>query len=363
VSAVVLLAQPQPDARERTEALARRAADRLQALHDEADRLANQERSLLGDLRKLEIEREIQATELERARAAARQAAAERAALERQITLLTAAADAARPDIDARLVTLYKLGRGRYARLLLSASDLRQFAQAVRLVSALAEQDRQRLGEQQRRVAQLEAARAAARDRQARLTQLEADAERARAAAEQALEQRTALVRDIDTQRDLNAQFSSELIAAQQRLQASLSGLATSEPAVLPIAPFKGALDWPVDGTLRQRFGFAAPGRPPLRGIEIQAAQGSPVRVVHDGVVAFADTFEGYGRLVIVDHGNQTFTLYGNLDEVHATPGAHVTRDADIGTVGVGIANAPVLYFELRVDGRAVDPLQWLTKR
>ncbi len=357
---LALLGAQQPD-QSRTEALARRAAERLQALHDEADRLASEERTLLGDLRRLEIDREIRATELSQARAALDTATADVRALDGQIATLTSQNSAAIPDLESRLVTLYKLGRGRYARLLLSASDLRQFAQAVRLVTALAEQDRQRLARHQRRIQELASARDAAQQRRSTLAALQADAQHAQAAAEQALQTHQALVHDIDARRDLNAQYAAELLTAQQRLQASLEGLPTNAPS-LPIAPFRGDLPWPAAGTLRHQFGATAGGRPPLRGIEIATAPGADVHAVHEGTVAYADTFSGYGPLVIVDHGNQAFTLYGNLGDISAERGAHVARGQVLGTAGFGDADG-VVYFELRVDGRAVDPLQWLTKR
>lgn len=352
----------QQDAPSRTETLSRRAAERLRALHDEADRLAREERTLLGDLRKLEVERSIRATELDRARDEVKAATAEVAALDQQVGALTAQTQAALPDLRARLITLYKLGRGQYARLLLSASDLRQFGQAVRLVSALAEQDRVRIAEHQRRLASLQQARTAAAARQAQLQQAQAAAQTAQAAADRAIAAHAAMVEDIDSKRDVNAQFASELEAAQLKLQESVAGLASASPT-LPIAPFRGELDWPSAGTVRQRFGAAAAGRPPLRGIEIAGPPGSPIRAVHDGTVAFADVFNGYGRLVILDHGNQTFTLYGNLDELIVEKGEHVSLGASVGTAASAEPGTAVLYFELRIDGRAVDPLQWLAKR
>ena len=69
------------------------------------------------------------------------------------------------------------------------------------------------------------------------------------------------------------------------------------------------------------------------------------------------------GRLVIVDHGTQTFSLYGNLKDVALAKGATVARGDLIGMVGVAATGATGLYFELRVDGRQVDPLQWLRNR
>jgi septal ring factor EnvC (AmiA/AmiB activator) len=78
--------------------------------------------------------------------------------------------------------------------------------------------------------------------------------------------------------------------------------------------------------------------------------------------VAFADPFSGFGNLVIVDHGSQTFSLYGDLMEIQAKRGSRVERGQSIGSVGTSPAGTSGLYFELRVDGRAVDPLQWLKK-
>jgi len=84
---------------------------------------------------------------------------------------------------------------------------------------------------------------------------------------------------------------------------------------------------------------------------------------VHEGVVAFAGPFAGFGNLVIVDHGTQSFSLYGDLLEVLTQKGAHVVSGQALGTVGRSALGAPGLYFELRVDGQPVDPLQWLKRK
>ena len=140
----------QPTDRERTEALARRAADRLQALQREADDLASQEQTLLGDLRKLEIEREIKTDELKQADAAVSRAHAELDATAARMATLESQAAAERPELRARLVEIYKLGQARYLRLLLSTADLRRVGQATRTVAALGELDRERVAAHQR---------------------------------------------------------------------------------------------------------------------------------------------------------------------------------------------------------------------
>ena len=91
--------------------------------------------------------------------------------------------------------------------------------------------------------------------------------------------------------------------------------------------------------------------------------EGQPVRNIHEGTVAFADQFEGYGNLVIVDHGSRAYSLYGYLGSVGATRGQRLDPQAVVGTVGRNPGGNSALYFELRVDGTAVDPLQWLKKR
>lgn len=82
------------------------------------------------------------------------------------------------------------------------------------------------------------------------------------------------------------------------------------------------------------------------------ADEGTPVIAVHEGQVAYADTFTGFGNLIIIDHGTQSYSLYGYLATLD------VERDMPLGTVGRTPAGASSLYFELRVDGQPVDPVE-----
>jgi septal ring factor EnvC (AmiA/AmiB activator) len=350
--------------RARIEAQARRAAERLQALNEEADRLAREARTLIGDLRKLEIERQIRTEELRRAEEATADAAAELARVDEDVRRLEQAQQAERPALHSRIVELYKLGGGRYVRLLLSTADAQRIGQASRTIAALAKRDRDRILMYQRRLAHLTASRQALQVRSKELAAGRAAAERARGAADRAVQARNALIRDIDARRDLTAQLSGELVSAQQRLQTQLQNLSgATVVAPLPLRPFRGDLDWPARGALRQRFGgVTAPARAASNGIEIAVGEGTTVKAVHDGTVAFASSFAGFGNLVIVEHGAQTFSLYGNLLDMAVSRGAQVDRGTVVGTAGASVIGAPGLYFELRVDGRPVDPLQWLKR-
>jgi murein hydrolase activator len=362
LSSSVIAAQA-PVERARTEGLARRATERLQALQREADRLASEERTVIGDLRKLEIERQLKSEELKRVDADATKVQAELDDTTARMTRLEDSSRAELPELQQRLVEIYKLGQARYLRLLLSTPDLRRLGQSTRTVAALAKLDRDRAATHARTVAELKKARQALEARRAELATLRASAEKAQVAVQRAAQARTDLIRDIDKKRDLNAQLSSELQAAQQKLQVTLHDLAAgatpAEAAQLPLRPFRGVLEWPIAGTVSRRFGRGSGAN----GIEIAAAEGADALAVHDGTVAFAGSFSGFGNLVIVDHGAQTFSLYGDLLEIAVRKGARIEHGQPVGTAGPIPSGSDGIYFELRVDGRPVDPLQWLKKR
>jgi septal ring factor EnvC (AmiA/AmiB activator) len=342
------------------DALTRRTNERLRVLHDEADRLAAQERSVLGRLHELELARQIANEERRQAETAVADTAREIAALDTQIGQLEEERTADQPHTEARLVELYKLGPGRYARLMLGASDFHAIGRLSRTVAALADSDDARFRACEKRIADLGTARQALTTRHQMLSARETEAAKAQAAAVRAVAAQSAVVHDIDVRRDLNAQLAGELMAAQQKLEATLKGAAGATP---PLGPVQGALPWPVPGAIRRRAEAALASASLRRpSIEIQAAEGTPVQAVHDGVVAFAGSFQGLGNLVIVDHGGQTFTLYGYLLETAVGQGVHVAEGDPLGRVGASPTGVPGLYFELRVAGRSVDPTSWLAR-
>ena len=353
------------------ESQARRANERLLALQREADQLATEQRSLLVDLRRLEVERNLKTEQLNAIDASARELAREVGNAGNQIDALEAETAAARPVLDARLVELYKLGGGGYARLLLNVPDLKEFGRAFRMVSGLAAMDRQRIEQHQRNVAQLREAHTDLERRRAELAKLQRSAQAARAAADRAAVARMDLINDIDRRRDLTAELAAELQAAQVKLQQTLSAINAGVPreasagSALPIRPFRGDLAWPVEGRVLTRFGRSGSGVasvPAENGVQLAASEGAPVRAVHDGTVAYSGPFSGYGNLVIVDHGAQTFSLYGQLGAVQAERGVRVERGQVLGVAGRVLVGIPGMYFEMRVDGQPVNPLEWLKK-
>jgi septal ring factor EnvC (AmiA/AmiB activator) len=357
-----------PADRSQTEAQAKRAADRLAALQREAESLATQERSLLAELRKLEIDRAIKVEQLEQIERDAADVQQKLLAATERTEALKGEAERQRPDVEARLVQLYKMGRAGYWRLLLDVNNLRDVGRAYRTAAALGRIDRDRVNEHRQTMAELTKERRTLQARAKDLDALQRKAQQASAAVERAVTARANLVTTIDSRRDLNAQLTGELQDAQRKLQATLAQVAAGRPAAaasLPLRPFQGTLPWPAEGVLSARFGKRAPGTagPPIRnGIELSLAEGHAVHAVHEGTVAFADLFSGYGMLVIVEHADRTYSLYGHLGTASVHKGDRVETGGTVGLAGRNPSGNPSLYFELRVDGRAVDPLQWLKR-
>ena len=352
---------------DRTGTTAERAAERIRALQKESDVLAAQEKTLLVELRALEVERELKTEQLASAERDLKETRARLAATVQRAAALRSSAETQRPEVEARLVHLYKMGRAGYWKLLLDLDDLHAIGRAYRTASAMFQLDRERVQQHQRTVDALARERQSLEAQAASMARLQAQAASARGAIERAVAARTRLVDSIDARRDLNAQLTGELEAAQQRLQGTVTQLGAARGAVvaLPLRPFKGVRPWPAAGIVTGRFGRprgAAAGGLARTGIEISIAEGQPVRAVHEGVVAYADQFTGYGNLVILDHGDGAYSLYGYLGSTDVARGDRVDAQAPVGVSGRNPSGNPALYFELRVDGAAVDPLQWLKR-
>jgi septal ring factor EnvC (AmiA/AmiB activator) len=316
-------------------------------------------------LRRLQVTRDIRLEERRQAETALAAATSELASVTSHLESLERAQAAQVPGLSRRLAEVYKLGSGGYLRMLLSVDDMREMGRAYRTVAALASLDRERVRAHQSTLQSLREARTDLEARRAAAATLETEARAAARAAAQAIESRAAMVARIDAQRDLNAQLAGELEAARTQLSQTVSALEPGSAPALPFRPFRGALDWPASGRVVSRFGTLRPDAAGARnGVEIAVTPGTPVVAVHEGTVAYAAPFTGFGPLVILDHGNRAYTLYGHLATVAVTKGARVEKGGTVGTSGVAPGGGvPALYFEVRVDGTPTDPLQWLKPR
>lgn len=129
-------------------------------------------------------------------------------------------------------------------------------------------------------------------------------------------------------------------------------------------ARLRGQLRLPVRGELITKYGSKRGDGPSSRGLFIRTSDGTEVKTVAAGQVIFADWLRGFGNLIIVDHGSQYMTIYGNNQAVLKRAGDAVKAGDVIASSGNSGGNAQSgLYFEMRYQGRAFDPLGWVTIR
>ncbi len=130
----------------------------------------------------------------------------------------------------------------------------------------------------------------------------------------------------------------------------------------IPFSSLRGKLNLPVRGKLLNSFGGQRSGKHVMwKGLFIQSPNGSDVKAISEGRVVFADWLRGFGNLMILDHGNNYMSLYGNNETLLKKVGDIIRGGDTIATVGNSGGNPDTgLYFELRHKGKPFDPLSWI---
>src|SRR5690606_10658110 len=141
----------------------------------------------------------------------------------------------------------------------------------------------------------------------------------------------------------------------------------TPDPAVQDavsgraFSSLRGRLRLPVKGELSARYGTTRSDGPSWKGLFIRTAEGEEVKAVANGQVVFADWLRGFGNLIIIDHGGQYMTIYGNNQALLKQAGDTVRLGDVIATAGSsGGSEHSGLYFEMRHKGRPFDPMPWI---
>ncbi|NLL61608.1 MAG: peptidoglycan DD-metalloendopeptidase family protein [Candidatus Atribacteria bacterium] len=149
---------------------------------------------------------------------------------------------------------------------------------------------------------------------------------------------------------------------AQQTQQQQRSGAANKEPT---LQAKKGIFQLPLKGSISSDYGQQKqPGVNTYvfnSGIDINAPLGEPVRAVSFGTVIYIGNVKGYGDIIILDHGGNVVTLYAHLSKILVKLNGQVAKGEIIGQVGIsGGVPSPRLHFEVRVEGKPVNPFDWL---
>lgn len=181
--------------------------------------------------------------------------------------------------------------------------------------------------------------------------------------------ERRALSEAIRSERQSAERLVRELSAAAQRLEEEMGRIRGQFPAPEPrtggFRAQRGRLPWPVAGQVEVTFGKRVdPGSDVVlvsNGIDIRAPQNAPVRAVFAGRVVFAGRFEGFGRMLVMEHDGGFYSLYAHLESFGASVGSLLAQHQVLGFVGdTGSIKGPYLYLEIREGRKPVDPMRWL---
>ena len=276
--------------------------------------------------------------------------------------------------LKRRLVDIYEYGDLSYVNALIAARSFSEFVERwedLRLLIAANERAVRARKVAEKRVAAIEAdlertRLMLAQEEQAQedaRSQLDSLASERRNLVELAGEQKHQVASQVAEIEDLSAAEEAQLESliqerqrelAAQRKAAGIAGGVESEGG-------PGSFSWPVTGTITSPFGWRSNpfgGSPEFhQGLDIAAPSGTTVTAAAGGTVIMAQWYGGYGNYILIDHGGGYSTGYGHLSAIYVSNGQSVSRGQAIGAVGsTGQSTGPHLHFEVRINGKPVDP-------
>jgi len=307
--------------------------------------------------------------------------AAQAAGTQRRIDWNTVQLDAAKRSLELhdemlakRLVGIYEYGNLTYLSALLSARSFSDFVERwedVRLLIAANERAIRARKVAEERVAAVEAAlqsteielQSQEEDQQRARSQLDGLASERANLVELAAVQRRHVAAEVTNMEDISAAEEAELESLIQERERELEAerKARGIAAVPEGAGGAGMFSWPITGPITSPFGWRSNpfgGGPEFHpGLDIAAPTGTTVTAAAAGTVIMAQWYGGYGNYILIDHGGGWSTGYGHLSAIYVSNGQTVARGQAIGAVGTtGQSTGPHLHFEVRFNGKPVDP-------
>mgnify|MGYP001043456696 CR=1 FL=1 len=369
------------------------AADKareLKALRQQIDRLRNEIESAEGN--KADVLDELRASERaiseinRRLRQLNEELATvnqELATSRRESTALKARIEAQQKELARLLVSQYEAGVPDGLRLLLNQQDPNQIARDLTYATYLARARAELIARLRADLAAAEVLERETRARSDTLARLTREQENERRALEREASKRRAALARLEKEIAARRQQVERLTQDEKRLTRLIERLtramaekarAKSRPSKAEggtamesgeFARLKGNLTLPVKGEISNRFGAPrAETGMPWKGVFIRAPEGSPVKALAGGRVVFADWLRGFGNLLIIDHGDGYMSLYGHNQSIYKQVGEKVAAGEVVSATGdSGGQGESGLYFEVRFQGKPVDPLQWVGRR
>jgi len=346
----------------------RQIKQRLEETEQQLNKQELAEKELLQDLSQVStslkrIDRRLRMLKNEQKRLNAELAAARSAVRDVEQQL-----NSTRRTFEHRLVALYKEGETGPLQLFFSSKTPMEMIQNRKYLALITAQDQQLLKDFAGKYEQSQARQRKLEDLREQKKALIIKEKDSRSTADQGRKLYSTILQRV---RKDKQQYAAELKRLEERasrlegLLKTLKKKTYKKKAEAAFASLKGKLPWPLSGTVVVDFGTQnSRGEGPVldsHGIEIRYDRTAKVRAVADGRIVFSDFFKGYGQLMIIAHDAGYHSLYAQLAELEGAVGEQVSSGEVIAEVRNTDSSARrVLYFELRRNGRPVDPIDWL---
>ena len=265
----------------------------------------------------------------------------------------------------------YAMGRQETLKILLNQENPATVGRVMTYYDYLNKARSQRIGQLNDTITELEQIRIALDEELARLRSLRTEREQERLALEQSTRQRgqvrdqlQAELQDKDQRLNHMQHNEKQLADLIRALVEALDDIPKDLGNQQAFASLRGQMQLPARGPILASFGSSRNlGGLSWQGIKIGANEGQEVRAVSHGRVAFADWLRGYGLLLIIEHGDGYMSLYGHNKSLLKEVGDWVSRNEVIAQVGdSGSDSRSGLYFEIRKNGKPIDPIRWVKR-
>ena len=307
---------------------------------------------------------------------------------QKDIELAKAEAERKKQQIDRRLTSLYKAGEAGNLRMFFSSDSFPQMTENLRYMGSVLENDKKLFADYNAKMENLRLLKGTLERDAVRKEKIRSRIEVKKQEIEQEKSKKAGYLLKVREDKKTYVASIKELQANANRLQVMVERLeARSRKRYnsknhhktvigpgpeheLPQVPDKGLgsqkgrLTLPVRGNIVARFGRHK--HPEFNsytvnnGISIDAPAGTQIHAIYEGQVIFASYFKGYGNMIIVDHGGGFFSLYAHAANLLKKVGATVAKNEVVASVGdTDSTKGPMLYFEIRYQGKPVDPSPW----
>lgn len=306
----------------------------------------------------------------------------------REIVRVTEEANRKKLEIERRLASLYKAGELGAVRMFFSAESFPQMTENIRYMRSILDNDKRIFAEYDQKVNELRQLKTVLERDAAKKSRIKDGIAVKKLEIEQEKSKKAAYLVKVRQDRTSYERSLKELQANAARLQSMMDRLEALSrrklssrhekpgnklkplPELPPVpdrgfASQKGRMSLPVRGEIFETYGKHK--HPDFnsytfsKGVSISAAAGSDVKAIYDGSVIFADYFKGFGNMIIIDHGGGYFSLYAHTARMLKKVGADIARNETVATVGdTDSSRGPMLYFEIRHQGKPVDPAGWV---